>query len=268
MLIRKAGLIRKAVGERKDPGEASIYQEHGPYRSIPRRLWSPRRRRDWDRQRKNQIQQQRTWRLFDAACTSVRALADHVHAQVPIPREDAEALAQELRSVRHTLDENALSCFGPSAGEALSALFKLADQAFGAVGPPADNLTSTIDALLRALEAQRRALADWAPERTQVTIPAAGSVLPAAPGAPLFYSFPPADEDGPRNLLVPALPPEGSIVDHKPTSGEAAIFPGLSKKITSRGYFASAVLHLLQRLSSLVPEPCFSANTRCIYTKT
>ena len=213
-------LVRKAGGERKDPGEAPIYQEHGPYRSIPRRLWSPRRRGDWHRQRKNQIQWQRAWRLFDAACTSVRSLADHVHAQVPIPREDAEALAQELRSVRHTLDEDALSCFGPSAGEALSALFKLADQAFGAVGPPADNLTSTIDALLRALEAQRRALADWDPARTQVRIPAAGPVLPAAPGAPLFYSFPPADEDGLRNFLVPALPPEGSIVDHKLTSDE------------------------------------------------
>ena len=206
-----------------------MYQKHGPYRSIRRWLWPPRRRRDWQRQHDDQMRCQRAWHLFDAACASVRALADHVHAQVSTSGEDAEPLAQELRSIRHTLDEDALACISPSAGEALSALFNLTDKAAGWAGPPADNFASALDALLRALEAQRRALAALVPAWIQGAMPAAGSIIPAAPAALLPSSSQPADEGGVNNLDVPALPPDGSAEDHTLTRGGAAILSGVAE---------------------------------------
>jgi hypothetical protein len=217
-------------GEGKDPGEKPMDEEDAPYTSIWRWLSPPLRWRDWQRRRYNQMRRRRAWRLFDAACASVRVLADHVRAQVAPLGEDAKPLAQELRSIRHTLDENALSCIAPSSAEALRELFNLAEETAEGIAPPANNLVSALDALRRALEAQRRTLTAWAPAGARAARPAAGSRLPPPLTPPLPPSLPPPDGGGPGDSDALSPPPEEAAEDQKLTRDEAAILAGLTEK--------------------------------------
>jgi len=173
----------------------------------------------------------RAWRLCDAACASVRVLADHVRTQALIQGEDANPLVQELRAIRHTLfgnvvslDGNALSCLAciaPSSRDALRELFDLAEEAARVPASIPNNLPSALDSLRRALEAQRRTLNAWAP-RLPLRRPS---------GLPLLSSSsPPPGRGDPGASDGPSLSPEESSEEQRLTRDEAAILAGLTEK--------------------------------------
>jgi hypothetical protein len=216
-------------GAGQGPGERMMDEEDAPYFSIWRWLWPPHRWHAWQLRRYNQMQHRRAWRLFDAACASVRMLADHVRSRGPISSEDVQPLTQELRSIRYTLDRNALSCIAPSSGAALNELFEVAEKTTQGSASLPNNLASALDALLRALEAQRRTLAAWAPAGTRAATPARDSPLPPRLDLPLTGSSRSPDGVRPADSDAPLLPEEPAE-DQKLTRDEAAILAGLTEK--------------------------------------
>jgi hypothetical protein len=101
-VVSLIGLIKPnwLRGEGKDQGEKPMDEEDLHYISIWNWLSPAFRWHDWQRRRYNQLLRRRAWRLFDAACASVRVLADHVRAQVPTVGGDANPLAHKLPKTR------------------------------------------------------------------------------------------------------------------------------------------------------------------------
>lgn len=97
--------------EESEPEERFLMSPLHWYGRWPLSLWHQSR----ERQRAIR-QRRRAWRLLDAAANSVGALAQGVAAPPGAP-VSAQTIAREISGIRHTLDDDALSCLsGNSSG--------------------------------------------------------------------------------------------------------------------------------------------------------